>query len=307
MKALVTGVAGFIGSGIARRLLAEGWNVKGIDSLTDYYSEHLKRQNLAGLTSPNFEFVEADILDAELESLVAGVDFIFHQAGQPGVRKSWGADFRIYIDANISATQQLLEAAKKSSTLRKFVYASSSSVYGNANRYPVLESDTPRPLSPYGVTKLAAEHLCTLYAENFGTPTVSLRYFTVYGPGQRPDMAFTRFVKAAVLDEEITIFGRGTQIRDFTYVNDIVNANILAATGETAPGSVFNVSGGSSISVNESLELLSSLAGARLNITYVAAVPGDVARTGGSTQAFRDAVGWWPVVTLEEGLAAHLA
>lgn len=306
MKALVTGAAGFIGSNIARRLIDDGWEVVGIDSFTDYYDPQLKRQNLASLPSGRLDFIEADLLTVDANKLLEDIDIVFHQAGQPGVRKSWGADFGVYIDSNVLVTQRLLEAARFAPILKKFVYASSSSVYGNAARFPVIEGDAPKPLSPYGVTKLAAEHLCTLYAENFGVPTVSLRYFTVYGPGQRPDMAFTRFVRAAVLDEEITIFGGGEQIRDFTFISDIVDANVRAALAPTHLGSVFNVAGGSSISVNDSLAMLASLAGAPLKINFIGAVPGDVARTGGSTEAFRSAVGWVPSVTIEQGLAAQL-
>lgn len=307
MKALVTGAAGFIGSSITRRLLEDGWDVVGVDSFTDYYDPLLKRQNIASLSSGRLVFIEADLQAIDASKLLEDIDIIFHQAGQPGVRKSWGVDFGVYLDSNVAVTQRLLEAARIAPRLKKFVYASSSSVYGNAAHFPVKESDAPKPLSPYGVTKLAAEHLCTLYAENFGVPTVSLRYFTVYGPGQRPDMAFTRFVKAAVLDEEITIFGGGEQIRDFTFISDIVDANIRAALAPTPLGAVFNVAGGSSISVNDSLAVLSSLAETPLRIKYVGAVPGDVARTGGSTEAFQRAVGWVPSVHLEQGLAAHLA
>jgi UDP-glucuronate 4-epimerase len=306
MKALVTGVAGFVGSNLARTLLQDGYDVVGIDSITDYYDVSIKRANLARLPK-NLDFREEDLTTADLDGLLEDVDVVFHQAGQPGVRKSWGSDFGVYIDANVLATQKLLEAAKHSDRLQRFVYASSSSVYGNAEVFPTTEEMRPQPLSPYGVTKLAAEHLCSLYAANFGVPTVSLRYFTVYGPGQRPDMAFTRFTRAAVRNEKITIFGTGEQIRDFTFVDDVVKANVLAGTTpDVVPGSVFNVAGGSNTTVNEVLDLISQMAGTRLDVDYTAAVAGDVWRTGGSTTAIDRELGWKAEISLTEGLSRHL-
>jgi UDP-glucuronate 4-epimerase len=307
MRVLVTGVAGFVGSNLARAALAAGHEVVGVDCLTDYYERHLKERNLATIPQDGFTFVREDLNETDLDRLLDGIDWVFHQAGQPGVRMSWGRDFGIYVRQNISATQLLLEAAQRSTTLRRLVYASSSSVYGNAETYPTRESDRPQPVSPYGVTKLAAEHLCSLYASNFGVPTVSLRYFTVYGPGQRTDMAFTRFVRAAILDEEITIFGDGKQVRDFTFIDDIVAANLLAAASDVPAGSVFNVAGGSSVTVNETLDTLAGLAGHPLRISYIDRVAGDVIRTGGSTEKIAAALGWRPEVDIEEGLARHLA
>jgi UDP-glucuronate 4-epimerase len=306
MKALVTGVAGFVGSAIARRLIADGFDVVGVDAVTDYYDVLLKRQNLKSIPAPDFVFHEGDLNRVDLDRLLEGVDYIFHQAGQPGVRKSWGADFSVYTEANVNATQKLLEAAKRSATLKRFVYASSSSVYGDAERYPTAETDRPQPKSPYGVTKLAAEHLCSLYAENFGVPTVSLRYFTVYGPGQRPDMAFTRFVRASLTDDEITLYGTGEQLRDFTFVDDVVEANVRAALGHPGHGAVYNVAGGSNTSVNQVFSLLESLSGSKLRIKRAASVAGDVFRTGGSTNAIHEDLGWEPTIGLEEGLARHL-
>ncbi|QII08116.1 NAD-dependent epimerase/dehydratase family protein [Rhodococcoides fascians A25f] len=302
MHALVTGVAGFIGSALARRLIALGHDVRGIDSLTDYYSVDQKKSNIESIGLDKFEFHNLDLNTADLKSLLSKVDVVFHQAGQPGVRKSWGSDFDSYIYSNIAATQKLLEAANAIDQKIKIVYASSSSVYGDALSYPTSENDVPRPMSPYGVTKLAAEHLVSLYAQNYGLDTVSLRYFTVYGPGQRPDMAFNRFLDAALNGRPIPIFGNGEQIRDFTYVDDIVAANIAAAECGTNPGSVFNVAGGTSVSVNETIELLSRITSLDIQKQYSAGVSGDVYRTGGATDAIRNIIGWKPQVTLEEGL-----
>lgn len=307
MRALVTGVAGFVGSNLARQLLREGHEVVGVDALTDYYEVSIKRGNLASIPTDGFTFLEADLNTVDLATLLVDVDWIFHQAGQPGVRMSWGKDFAIYVRQNIEATQRLLEAAKDAPRLKRLVYASSSSVYGNAERYPTSEEDRPQPVSPYGVTKLAAEHLCSLYASNFGVPTVSLRYFTVYGPGQRTDMAFTRFVRAAVLDELITIYGTGEQIRDFTFVDDVVAANIAAASRPVPPGTVLNVAGGSNVSVLDTLAILSEANGAPLRVEHTESVKGDVFRTGGDTTKVTAMLGWQPTVTIEQGLARHLA
>jgi nucleoside-diphosphate-sugar epimerase len=302
MKVLVTGAAGFIGSRIAKRALAEGHEVLGIDALTDYYDPQIKRANVAPLVESGLDLRQIDILDADLDSLMDGVEVVFHQAGQPGVRSSWGSEFGIYLSANIAATQRLLETATRSESLRSLVYASSSSVYGDAEAYPTKEADRPQPVSPYGVSKLAAEHLCTLYARNFGVPTVSLRYFTVYGPGQRPDMAFTRFCRSAVTGTPITLFGDGTQVRDFTFVDDIVDANFKAGFGSAPAGSVFNVAGGSNVSVNEVIDTLSEMAGRPLEVSRSEAVKGDVRRTSGSTDSIQAELGWEPTVVLRDGL-----
>lgn len=235
MTILITGVAGFVGSTLARRLLDMGESVVGIDAITDYYDVSLKRRNLESLQNDRFEFLEGDINTLNLDAIQPNVEYVFHQAGQPGVRASWGADFETYTASNVNATQKLLEAFKDSKSLKRFVYASSSSVYGNAETYPTNELVRPQPRSPYGVTKLAAEHLCSLYAANFGMPTVSLRYFTVYGPKQRPDMAFTRFLTCAISGRPISLFGTGNQIRDFTYIDDVIEANIAAAQSELPP------------------------------------------------------------------------
>jgi nucleoside-diphosphate-sugar epimerase len=302
MRALVTGVAGFVGSTLARRLLADGHDVVGVDALTDYYDQRLKRANLRDIEHPRLQVVEADLNEVDLAAQLADVDVVYHQAGQPGVRKSWGADFDGYTRGNVNATQRLLEAALRAPRLSRFVYASSSSVYGNALRYPTEETDRPQPLSPYGVTKLAAEHLCVLYAQNYGLPTVSLRYFTVYGPRQRPDMAFTRFCTAVRDGEEIPVFGTGEQVRDFTYVDDVVEANVRVAAADVPAGAVFNVAGGTSTTVNEVIALLGEISGRTPVVRKGDPVPGDVERTGGSTAAIQAAVGWAPAVGLREGL-----
>lgn len=305
VKALVTGAAGFIGSAISRALIARGDTVVGIDSMSDYYDESLKRGNLESIGCEGFIFYEEDLNNSPLSDRLDGIDYVFHEAGQPGVRKSWGDDFGIYVKANIAATQKLLEAARGANQLKKLVYASSSSVYGNAESYPTTEDMKPQPVSPYGVTKLAAEHLTTLYALNFGVPTVALRYFTVYGPGQRPDMAFTRFTRAAVVGDQITLFGTGEQIRDFTFIDDVVRANILSAESDVTSGTVFNVAGGSNVSMNEVVEILESLSGGTVKVNRTKAVPGDVLRTCGSTEKIAEQVGWRPTVPLEDGLERH--
>lgn len=307
MKALVTGAAGFVGSNLTRRLLDEGHSVVGIDSLTPYYAVELKQRNLQGVQNAKFDFIEADINEVDLDAALDGVDVVYHQAGQPGVRSSWGSEFQTYTQNNVVATQRLLEAARRQGQLQKFVYASSSSIYGDAERFPTTERDVPQPVSPYGVTKLAAEHLVSLYGTNFGVPTISLRYFTVYGPGQRPDMAFTRFVQSALSEREIRIFGTGEQVRDFTFIDDIVEANRLAGhAAGVRPGEVVNISGGSNISVNDVLETLGSIAGHSLRVSYVERAAGDVTRTGGSSDKAAEVLGWASSVGIEEGLRRQL-
>lgn len=307
MHALITGAAGFIGSHLALKLRAECVAVRCVDSFTDYYDPALKRSRAAALANAGCTVIEADLTSTDLDALLDNVDVVFHLAGQPGVRASWGSEFSNYTRNNVEATQRLLEAARRMHKLKRFIYASSSSIYGNANHYPTSEDVSPQPISPYGVTKLAAEHLCTLYAINYKVPTVSLRYFTVYGPGQRPDMAFSQFLRAALNSEEITIYGLGQQIRDFTYIDDVVSATTLAATCDLSPGVVLNVAGGSHSSVNRVLELIEELAGVTLIANRAAAVAGDANRTGGDTSEIRSLLGWRPRVSLSEGLARQLA
>lgn len=303
----MTGCAGFIGSTLVDALLARGDDVVGVDCFTPYYDPAAKRANLAGAAgSARFGLVEADLRDADLAPLVDGVEVVFHQAAQPGVRLSWSDGFGAYTSHNVLATQRLLEAAATAGTPR-FVYASSSSVYGQAARYPTTESDLPRPHSPYGVTKLAAEHLCGLYAANWGVPTVSLRYFTVYGPRQRPDMAFHRLLEAGLSGEAFPLFGDGSAVRDFTYVDDAVAANLAAATAPVPPGTVVNVAGGGEIDMASLLDLAGSVLGTPVTVDRRARQPGDVDRTGGSIDRAAELLGWRPQVAIAEGLARQAA
>ncbi len=326
-RCLVTGAAGFIGSHLAERLLREGHEVVGIDCFTDYYGRAVKESNLAGLLEhPRFHLAEMDLRFAELESSLEGVDVVFHQAAQAGVRASWGDTFRIYVEDNVLATQRLLEACK-GSRVRHFVFASSSSVYGDTTDLPVTENTPTRPVSPYGVTKLAAEHLCYLYRANFGVPTVALRYFTVYGPRQRPDMAFHRFIEAIHSGKPIQIYGDGEQSRDFTFVADAVEANMLvlslgpadsgpvdsARSGSLAGGSgcegwrIWNIGGGCRASVNEIIRILERILGREAVIKYTAAQHGDVRHTWADVSAARRDLGFAPRVELVDGLQAQVS
>lgn len=307
---LITGIAGFIGSSLAERIARENPSIDilGIDRLADYYPQFIKRHNVRELEDMGVQIVEEDLLTANLDELLEGVDTVFHEAGQPGVRPSWGKSFDTYTQDNVLASQRLLESARRSGSLERLIYASSSSVYGDAERYPTFESDTPTPLSPYGVTKLAAEHLMGLYARNFGVPTVSLRYFTVFGPRQRPDMAFTRFIARALTGRPIQLFGTGDQIRDFTFVDDVVRANLLAGeTPDITPGTILNISGGASVSVNEVLAMLEQIVGKSLDIHRVEKVAGDVFRTGGSSKAALDVLQWIPTTNLRDGLELQVS
>ncbi len=288
-------------------MLARGDRVRGVDAFTDYYEPSIKRANLsAALASQHFELVEADLRDDDVAALLDGIDVVFHQAGQPGVRVSWGGGFSTYVGHNVLGTQRLLEAVR-ASRVERVVNASSSSVYGNAVRYPTTEDDLPRPHSPYGVTKLAAEHLCTLYAANWGVPTVSLRYFTVYGPRQRPDMGFARLIDAALAGAPLPVYGDGEQVRDATYVDDVVRATLAAAVADMPPGTVCNVAGGTSITLNALVRLLGELCGRDLAVERLPEQPGDVRRTGGAIDRARAMLGWEPRVPLADGMRAQLA
>ena len=301
MKALVTGAAGFIGSHLSEFLVRKGIPVVGVDSFVDYYPRVMKEGNIADLkTQKNFEFIEGSLLAVDLENLLDDVDVVFHQAAQAGVRASWGQSFKIYTDNNILGTQVLLEACKQH-PLKKFVYASSSSVYGDTTDLPMRETSLPCPVSPYGVSKLAAEHLCRLYFKNFGVPTVSLRYFTVYGPRQRPDMAFHRFFRWALEGRPLEVYGTGEQTRDFTYIDDIVEANWLAVE-KPVSGEVFNIGGGSRVALNQVIGTINNIVGATPVVDHREFQKGDVRHTSADMTKAKDMLGYRPKVSIEDGL-----
>ena len=306
MRALVTGCAGFIGSHLVESLLGDGATVVGIDCFNENYGRAQKLRNLTTAQEwDSFEFVPVDLSRGGLVDLVSEVETVFHLAAEPGVRPSWGARFEAYVRNNVIATQHLLEAAAQVDGVR-VVYASSSSVYGHAESYPTTEDMVPRPYSPYGVTKLAAEHLAGLYHENFGVDTVSLRYFSVYGPRQRPDMAFARFCEAALAGKEITVFGDGRQVRDFTYVDDVVAATRAAATGESCLGGVYNIGGGGQTSVRDAIELLTDLVDRKLEVRYEPAVSGDVRRTAASVEKAERDLAFTARIAFADGFAKQL-
>lgn len=297
---IVTGAAGFVGSTLSEKLLDQGHQVVGVDCVTDYYSPAIKRDHLAHLRErPGFEFLEKNILNVDLAKTLEGATAVFHLAAQAGVRASWGKTFESYIEHNIHATQVLLEAVKERPI--PVVYASSSSVYGDAESLPTRETDLPKPVSPYGVTKLAAEHLCNLYCKNFRVPVRSLRFFTVYGPRQRPDMAFHKFIKAALKNQPITLFDDGEQTRDFTFVDDIVSA-CIAASEKGRPGGVYNLGGGTCISVNGVIEMMGRILNRPIKVERLDAQKGDVRHTCADTTAAQTELGFRPAVSLEEGL-----
>ncbi len=332
-KALVTGCAGFIGSTLTDRLLADGFEVIGIDRFSDYYDRELKEQNLAAaLQHPRFTLIEADIVEMEVFPVV---DYVFHLAAQAGVRASWGRSFDIYTRDNILATQRLLDFYAKErsahngnaaadaqslspgSRLKRFVYSSSSSVYGDIE-LPMREDRMVQPVSPYGVTKLAAEHLCYLYWKNYGVPTVSLRYFTVYGPRQRPDMGINKFVRAIHAGDPITIYGDGTQTRDFTYIDDAVEANVAAALaaplsdpaypGATGVlGEAFNIGGGNRISVIDLIHAIEAATDKTADIVYAEEQKGDVQDTWADAAKAERGLGWSAKVRIHEGLERYVA
>jgi nucleoside-diphosphate-sugar epimerase len=306
MRALVTGCAGFIGSHLVDRLLAEGYEVVGLDCFTDNYDPGIKRRNLDRARNHDaFELVEENLLNADLSRLLADVETTFHLAAEPGVRASWGSRFSDYVCNNVIATQLVLEEAKRHGDQQRVVYASSSSVYGQVETFPTLESTTPQPYSPYGVTKLGGEHLCRAYSANFGLPTVSLRFFTVYGPRQRPDMAFHIFGRAIIERERLQIFGDGTQTRDFTFVDDIVDALVAAGSISAPEGRVYNVGGGSRVSLLTAIETLADIAGFDAAVDYNQRVSGDVRDTGGDISAIARDLSFAPATGLADGLRAE--
>ena len=304
MKALVTGAAGFIGSHLAERLIEAGATVTGIDCFTDYYPRELKERNLARLrAAAGFTLVESSLADADWLTLLGRVTHVFHLAAQAGVRRSWGRDFRVYTVNNVEATQILLEACI-GMPIERLVYASSSSVYGDSVALPMREDARPQPVSPYGVTKLAAEQLCYLYHVNHGVPAVSLRYFTVYGPRQRPDMGFSRFLHAVMRGDGVPQFGDGQQTRDFTFVADAVTATVAAAT-RGKPGGVYNIGGGSRVGLLDVFELIRRITGRSLRVEQIEAQWGDMRDTYADTTRARADLAFAPTVTLEEGLRAQ--
>ncbi|MGH3948325.1 MAG: NAD-dependent epimerase/dehydratase family protein [Pseudonocardiaceae bacterium] len=304
MRALVTGAAGFIGSHLCEHLLAQGDDVIGVDAMTDYYDPLCKERNLARLADHDrFSFRSGNLLVLPLDTIFAGVDVVYHLAGQPGVRGSWGARFEVYLERNVLATQRVLEATRES-TVGKVVFASSSSVYGDAEAYPTAESLRPQPVSPYGVTKLAAEHLCELYRKNMGIATASLRLFTVFGPRQRPDMAFARLLSAASTGAPFCLYGDGQQTRDFTYVSDVVTAMRSAALSRWT--GVANIGGGNRVTMNQVLALARDVIGP-IRVTRLPGQHGDVRHTAADTGVARDAFDYRPTVGLYEGLAAMAA
>lgn len=305
VRVLVTGCAGFLGSHLSERLVAEGHEVLGVDCFTDFYARPLKEGNLAGLRDESrFSFHEMDLAEDRLAEIVDGIDVIFHLAAQAGVRGSFGDGFATYLRHNVQATQRLLEAVKDL-PLKCFAYASSSSVYGNAPSFPTREDAPRRPVSPYGMTKVSTEDLAGVYHRAFGVPVVGLRYFTAFGPRQRPDMAFTRFLRRAVAGAPLPLIGDGRQVRDFTYVEDVIDGTI-AAGASGRHGSVYNIGGGRPVELREAIATIEELVGRSIELEHRPVQVGDARATGcDGTQSKAD-LGYEPKVSLRDGLAAQL-
>lgn len=300
---IITGVAGFIGSNLAETILKKGDSIIGVDQINDYYSVAQKKDNIASLRQyEGFKFIQDDIQNLDWLELLKGVEVVYHQAAQAGVRASWGESFRHYTERNINATQIILEAAKETPSLKRLVYASTSSVYGNAETMPTSETVPPQPVSPYGITKLAAERMCWLYHQNFNVPITALRYFTVYGPRQRPDMAFHKFFKAAIKDEAISIYGDGQQTRDFTFISDAVEANLAVATVPEAVGEIFNIGGGSRAVLMDVLATMENVIGQPLKKEFIDKARGDARHTSADISKAKRILGYNPQVSLKEGL-----
>lgn len=302
---LVTGCAGFIGSTLAEKLLSLGYHVTGVDCLNENYTKWIKNKNIESLIQhPNFVWVQANLLSIDLNILLQNQQVVFHQAAIAGVRSSWGTDFKTYVDYNILATQKLLEAVKDSQ-VEKMIYASSSSIYGLTNGL-TKEDQAPAPYSPYGVSKLSGEHLCQLYYKNYGVPVVSLRYFTVYGPKQRPDMAFHKFIRNILARKEITIYGDGKQTRDFTYIEDAVCANLLAMDKGRA-GEPYNIGGNTRTELGEVIQFMAELMGEKPLLVHTEEQPGDPKHTWADIEKARIELGYNPAYPLEEGLKNQIA
>ncbi|AOZ91960.1 NAD-dependent epimerase/dehydratase family protein [Paenibacillus crassostreae] len=307
MNIVITGAAGFIGSHLSEALLKRGHTVIGIDDLEHTTNRNIKEDNLKNILGhPQFQWNSTDLLKIDLDHLINNADVIFHLAGIAGVRNSWGLSFNDYLQANVLLTQKILEACKKSARLKKIVYASSSSVYGGGSGPFSSEESPTRPISPYGLTKLAGEHLCSLYYKQYGLPYTALRYFTVYGPRQRPDMGFHRFMKAAILDQPLTIYGNGQQTRDFTYISDLVEGNIQAMNYKNH-GTVFNIGGVETASVNEVITTIERLSGKKLQLSYLPEQPGDPFTTRGDISFARNELGYHPIISLDEGMTEQWA
>lgn len=301
MRAVVTGAAGFIGSHLVDRLLADGHEVAGVDCFTDYDPGELKDQNLAvAREHRSFRLLELDLAEDDLVGALDGADVVFHIAGRTGLESSRPNQFSDLVRDNVLATQRLLEALGSTTTSR-LVFASSSSVYGDTERLPTKESSVPRPLSAYGVTKLAAENLVHVHSRQSGLPVTCLRYFTVYGPRQRPDMAIARFMNALIEDDEVEVFGDGEQTRDFTFVTDAVEATIRAAK-VGVEGKVLNIGGGSRATLNAVLAAVEEMSGTRVRRRYLPPAAGDQRHTGASINLARQHLNWEPQVSLREGL-----
>ena len=305
MRALVTGCAGFIGSHLAESLLRDGHAVVGIDCFNDNYGRPQKLENVHHLMGwDGFEFVPVDLSRGDLQGLTDDCDIVFHLAAEPGVRPSWRENrYDFYNRNNVLATQHLLSAMREAP--KRLVYASSSSVYGDSEVFPTPETAVPRPISPYGMSKLSGEHLCHMYEKHFGIETVSLRYFTVFGPRQRPDMAFNRFCRAAIEGTPITVFGDGRQTRDFTYVDDVITATRSAAESDVPTDSVYNIGGGAPASIRDVLDLLREFTGGDLSVNYGDPEAGDVRDTEADTTAARQDLAFAPSTTLADGLQAE--
>ena len=294
MRYLVTGAAGFIGSHLLRTLIAGGHDAVGWDAFTEYYDPALKEENARDLP-----VTRVDLAEDALE--LGGLDGVFHLAGQPGVA-SFGGVFPVYVRQNVLASQRLFEAAAAAGA--RVVFASSSSIYGDAEAYPTPEDTGPRPISPYGITKLAAEQLASAYAKEFGLEVATVRYFTIYGPRQRPDMAFTKMVTCLAEGRPFELYGDGSQSRSFTFVEDAVEATVVAM--ERAPaGAVYNVGCGTEVSMLDAVETLGRIAGRRLELVRRPRRHGDAARTAADTTRIRSELGWEPATPLEDGLAAQ--
>ena len=304
--AIVTGAAGFIGSHLSEKLLENGFKVIGIDCFTDYYSKKIKKNNMISFqNNKNFKLIESDLMEIDLISIIKESEFLFHEAAQPGVRASWGDQFDTYVKDNILVTQKILESAKEVKTLEKIVMASSSSVYGEQEGIMIENKTIPSPISPYGVTKLASENLGLTYASNYDLPVTSLRYFTVYGPRQRPDMAFTKFIKANLSGDKISIFGDGNQTRDFTYISDIIDANLECVKSEIH-GNVLNIGGGKTYSIMDVLNIIENITDKNNKLIFLTKQKGDVFRTEADIKMASKIIGYKPKISLKEGLMKQI-